>query len=260
MCELCIFNYATIHLIFLIWEEVQSLAIQKGKSTRIRKFLGSHFRYHFLQKEKRYFVSLTVSDLDQGQYPSAPSPSSDVRPKKRCILPSFLLSSEVTEAEILWAIQTVLTHMSLHSCDGISKLFSRMLSDSMIAKSFTLGKMKCSYFFNFSIALYLKELIVAELNSSNFFVTCYDESLNRVFQEEQMGMVLRYFNNKSCLVETSYFNSTFLKQPNSHNLHDKLLESLSTHDLRKLLQVSMDGPNVNWDVLKPHSSYREQTE
>ena len=115
-------------------------------------------------------------------------------------------------------------------------------------------------FFNFSIALYLKELIVAELNSSNFFVTCYDESLNRVFQEEQMGMVLRYFNNKSCLVETSYFNSTFLKQPNSHNLHDKLLESLSTHDLRKLLQVSMDGPNVNWDVLKPHSSYREQTE
>ena len=146
MYELCIFNYATIHLIFLIWEEVQSPAIQKGKSTKIRKFLGSHFRYHFLQKEKRYFVSLTVSDLDQGQCPSAPSPSSDVRPKKRCILPSFLLNSDVTEAEILWAIQTVLTHISLHSCDGISKLFNRMLSDSMIAKSFTLGRINAAIF------------------------------------------------------------------------------------------------------------------
>ena len=146
MYELCIINYATTHLLFLIWEEVQSLPIQKGKSTRIRKFLGSHFWYHFLQKEKQYFVSLTVSDLDQGQCPSAPSPSSDVRPKKQCILPSFLLNSDVTEAEILWAIQTVLTHISLHFCDGISKLFSRMLSDSMIAKSFTLGRIKCSYF------------------------------------------------------------------------------------------------------------------
>ena len=71
-----------------------------------------------------------------------------------------------------------------------------------------------------------------------------------------MGLVLRYFNNKSCLVETNYFHSAFLKQPNSHNLDDKLLESLSTLDSGKLLQVLMDGPNVNWDVLKLNFSYR----
>ena len=75
-----------------------------------------------------------------------------------------------------------------------------------------------------------------------------------------MDVVLRYFNNEYCLVGTSYFDSAFLKRTNSHNLHDKLLESLSTLDLGKLLQVSMDGPNVNWDVLKLHSSYREQNE
>ena len=66
-------------------------------------------------------------------------------------------------------------------------------------------------------------------------MTCYEESLNQVFQEEQMDVFLRYFNNKSCLVETSYFDSAFLKQSNSHNLHDKRLESLSTLDLGKLL-------------------------
>ena len=75
-----------------------------------------------------------------------------------------------------------------------------------------------------------------------------------------MDVVLRYFNNKSCLVEASYFNSAFLKRPNSHDLHHKLLEFLSTFYLGKLLQVLMDGPNVNWDVLKLHLSYREQNE
>ena len=68
-----------------------------------------------------------------------------------------------------------------------------------------------------------------------------------------MDVVLRYFNNKSCLVETSYFDSAFLKWPNSHNLRDNPW-------FREMLQVLMDGPNVNWDVLKIHSSYREENE
>ena len=135
-----------------------------------------------------------------------------------------------------------------------------MFSDSMIAKSFILGRTKCSYFINFGIAPYLKELLAAKLKSSNFCGTCFDESLNRVFQEEQMDLDLRYFNIESCLVETSYFDSAFIKRSNSHNLYDKLLESLSTLDLRKLLQEFMDRPDKNWDVLKLHSSYREHSE
>ena len=116
----------------------------------------------------------------------------------------------------------------------------------------------CSYFINFGIAPYLKELLLAKLKSSDFFVTCYDESLNRVLQEEQMDVVLRYFNNESCMVETSYFDSAFLKRPSSQNLHVKLLESLTALDLGKLIEISMNGPHVNWDVLSLHSSYGEK--
>ena len=72
-----------------------------------------------------------------------------------------------------------------------------------------------------------------------------------------MDVVLRYFNNESCLVEVRYFDSAYLKRPNSHNCHDKLLESLYTLELGKPLQVSMNGPNVNWDILKLHSSCRK---
>ena len=96
-----------------------------------------------------------MSNFDQVQCPSVLSSSSDVQLKKQHTLFDFLLNSVVTEAEILWAIQTVLTHSSLCSCDGLSKWFSRMFSDTMIAKSFALGRTKCSYFINFSVALYL---------------------------------------------------------------------------------------------------------
>ena len=75
-----------------------------------------------------------------------------------------------------------------------------------------------------------------------------------------MDIGLRYFNDDTGLVETKYFDSAFLKRLNSENLHEKLLQSLSDLKLEKLLQISMDGSNVNWDVLKRHSQYREEKE
>ena len=47
------------------------------------------------------------------------------------------------------------------------------------------------------------------------------------------------------MIETGYFDSGFLKQLSSLNLHVKLLESLTALDLGKLIQISIDGPNVN---------------
>ena len=64
----------------------------KGRSTRIRKILGSHFHYHFLQKRKA-MLCLTVPDLGQGQSPHALSSSSHVQHKKHCTWPCFLLNS-----------------------------------------------------------------------------------------------------------------------------------------------------------------------
>ena len=182
----------------------------------------------------------------------------DSRKSSQCTLPFMMLTSNVTEAEILWAIRTCLTHSSLHSCDGISKLFSRMFSDSNIAKSFSLARTKCGYFINFGVAPYLKDLL-SIVDTSTFFVVSYDESMNRIFQEEQMDIGLRYFNDDTGLVETKYFDSPF-QRSNSENLHEKLLQSLSDLKLEKLLQISMDGPNMNWNVLKRHSQYREEKE
>ena len=56
------------------------------------------------------------------------------------------------------------------------------------------------------------------------------------------------------MVGTKYFDSCFLKRPNSLNLH--LLKSLASLDISKLIQISMDGPNTNWDVLERHKIFR----
>ena len=169
-------------------------------------------------------------------------------------------NASATEAEITWTIKTILLHNSNRSCDELSKLFHYMFPDSKIANIFSLGRTKCGYYTNFGIAPYLKDLLISKVKAAPFYVANYDESLNRVFQEEQMDIHLRYFNEETQMVESRYLDSPFVKRPNSDNLHNELLNSLSMVGAEKLIQISMDGPNVNWDVLKTHSQHRAKEE
>ena len=82
----------------------------KGKKHKDKEISRNSLPMSIFAKKNSDVVSFTVSDLDQGQCPSAPSPSADVQHKKQCTLSGFLLNSVVIEAEILWAVQTVLAH------------------------------------------------------------------------------------------------------------------------------------------------------
>ena len=73
-----------------------------------------------------------------------------------------------------------------------------------------------------------------------------------------MDSSIRFWNNETGVVCSRYFDSKFLLRPNSKNLFEKLLESTKLLDLSKLLQLSMGGPNVNWDVLKLMSNHQEE--
>ena len=90
-----------------------------------------------------------------------------------------------------------------------------MFSDSEIAKSFKLSKTKCGYFINFRLAPYFKDLLVKEIKAANIFVVLFDESLNKVLQEEQMDVQFRYWNEAAKQVNTRFFHSQFLKRPNA---------------------------------------------
>ena len=147
--------------------------------------------------------------------------------KSQTPLPSVVANASATEAEIIWTIRTILLHNSNRSCDGLSKLFQQMFPDSKIANVFSLGRTKCGYYTNFGIAPYLKDLLISKVKAAPIYAASYDEYLNRVFQEEQMDIHLRYFNEETQMVESRYLDSPFVKRPNSGNLHNELLNSLS---------------------------------
>ena len=57
------------------------------------------------------------------------------------------------------------------------------------------------------------------------------------------------------MVQTRYFNSNYLGKAAASNVLEKLKNCMSGLDENKLLQVSMDGPNVNKSVIMEHVDF-----
>ena len=55
----------------------------------------------------------------------------------------------------------------------------------------------------------------------------YDESMNKILQNEQMDLQARYWDEKERQVRTRYFDSKFLNRPNATNLDTALFASLA---------------------------------
>ena len=135
-----------------------------------------------------------------------------------------------------------------------------MFPDSVIASKFSLSKTNCSYIINFGLAPYFTGVLLSQIKASSFFVISYDESMNKILQNEQMDCSVRFWDSESSVVCSRYLDSKFLLRPNSKNLFDKLIDATKSLDLSELHQLSMDGPNVNWDVLKLMSTHQEEKE
>ena len=84
--------------------------------------------------------------------------------------------------------------------------------------------------------------------------------MNRVFQEEQMDVVIRFWDEINCMVKTRYLNSQFLKRPNAENLLSELLAAIKALPEEKMIQLSMYGPTTNWKVLTLIQNHREEKE
>ena len=119
---------------------------------------------------------------------SVPGTSNATKPSssKRTTVEDFVVSANVLNAEIKWSLKVVMSYFSFRSCERIGNLFTNMFSDSETANKFSLGRTKCSYFFNFGIAPYFKTMLLQNVRKSSFFTVSFDEYLNKVLQNEQM--------------------------------------------------------------------------
>ena len=165
------------------------------------------------------------------------------------------VNAQKMEAEILWALKIVGSHYSFNSSQNISDLFSHMFPDSEICKKAKLGKTKMSYTVNYGLAPYFKEQLVSQLKKCDEIVVCFDEAFNVISGRGQMDIVVRYWDDKTnkCQPDTSphHLWGTVVQRMSCQHSKMESAELL----LHSIMQVSMDGPNVNWSFLKMFNAY-----
>ena len=182
---------------------------------------------------------------------SGSSPSQEKGANKSAVK-TFLLNEQVTRTEILWCIQTIMKHKSGRSAGDDVNLFRLMFPDSEIASKMQLQRSKIGYSILFGLAPYFEKQLLDVLSNCERFVIGFDESLNRIAVQSQMDLNVRFWDPEKDEVTTRYLSSAFLDRVKAVNLRESFESSLKSKnlELRKIAQVSMDGPNVNLKFLK----------
>ena len=190
------------------------------------------------------------NEVQQSVSPPPPSAntSSNVvhhsNPKPRG-LETMLKKNNVTKAEILWCLKIVRSRDSQSSGGESVNLFSQMFPDSEIAQKMKLQRTKIAYTINFGLAPYFSRDLQNVCHACDYIVVGFDESLNKIAQKGQMDVFVRFWHSKMNQVCTRYYSSAFLGHATAKDLRESFSEATNGLDLKKLLQVSMDGPNVN---------------
>ena len=219
----------------------QSIIQRSEKNPSVKGFL-----------EKKDVVEASTSE-ESGPSTLVMSSSAE---QKSSFVTKFALTKE-HKAEIIWALKSVMSHFSYNSAHDITDIFKAMFPDSSIAQHMSCGPTKLSYLISFGIAPYFRDLLLADLKQTSCFVVSFDESFNHELQKEQMDFTVRYFKNNK--VESRYLTSLFLGHTTAKDLK-KFEEATEQLDMKKLLQISMDGPNVNWKLLDTIAEDRSSNE
>lgn len=160
---------------------------------------------------------------------------------------NFILTKEETimKAKILWALNCCYSDFSVQSNNNNNQLFPAMFSDSEISVNFKMSETKIKYLIQFGIAPYLRDCLI-ENCSKVPFVFFFDETTTSQVKK-QFDAYIQYFSKKEEAIVNGYTHSLYLGHCTSEDLRTHLFEIFNTlkMDVAYLLQISMDGPNVN---------------
>ena len=122
--------------------------------------------------------------------------------------------------------------------------YLKLFPGHQVAEKFSCGRTKCGYYINHVPAPYFLERLMTEVNEPPKYVLLFDESLNKMLQKGQMDNLVRYWYSQKGIAISRYFDSRFMGGANAE----------------QLLQISSDGPNVNFKFLELHKNQRELDE
>jgi hypothetical protein len=163
---------------------------------------------------------------------------------------NYFQQESVTKAELVWSMKVIMSGYSYNSCRDLNNTMKAMFPDSHIAEQFSLGSDKASYLINFAIAPYFHEKLLLSATGATAYVICFDESLNEIAQRGQMDLIIRFWDDDKQQVATRYLTSVFMGHATAEDILHAFKTGLGKLDTNRLIQVSMDGPNVNWKFLQ----------
>ena len=132
-----------------------------------------------------------------------------------------------------------------------------MFPDSQIAQQFTCSPTKVKYLSEFGLAPYYEQKLITKLDEVPYYSLSFDESLNRQTKNEQMDFSVRYWDTEIEQVVDHYLTSKFIGHATANDLLRCFRDATANLRQQKMIQVSMDGPNVNKIFYKDLISERE---
>ncbi|KAH8033255.1 hypothetical protein HPB51_008654 [Rhipicephalus microplus] len=139
-----------------------------------------------------------------------------------------------------------MTHGSFRSAAASAALFPLMFPTSEVAAKVQLGKDKVGYTICHGIAPYFRNMLLSSLVNVSYLVVCFDEALNKVTQKQQMDALIRYWDAADDSVKTRYLTFCFMGHTCAEDLASAFRQAVEEIRGSKILQVSMDGPNVKF--------------
>ena len=205
-------------------------------------------------------LSINQIDVDNSNNLSTSFSSSKNGPNINTVR-SYISNDDVAKAEIIYAFCQIKEQASLRCFADLSDCLPIMFYDSEIAKKFKMHKDKLSYVITYGLGPYIQKELAYVVKSCKFFAISFDESLNKIAQKEQMDLVVRYWNDKD-QISTRYLTSCFIEGAKAEDILASFKKALlDLHlDLKKIIQISMDGPNVNLKFGRDFDDYLSNVE
>lgn len=72
--------------------------------------------------------------------------------KGKTTVDDLIIKKDITEAEIIWALDCIKKHRSFHSSDDQGEIFRAMFKDSQIARSYKMCEDKLAYLTTYGLA------------------------------------------------------------------------------------------------------------
>ena len=167
---------------------------------------------------------------------------------QKTIIPAFSSPASV-KAEIVLAMTSVTSHLSGWSMEDLPDIIQYICPDSQIIKQVHLHRTKLVYIVNHGLAPYYKEKAISSVKEAAYFVSSSDEPFNSQSNKKQLDAHVNFFDDKSNRVEWKYIGSFFIGHGDAETCLKSLIDVLGNLDyVNNLIQMGMDGPNVNWNL------------